>query len=171
MSRWHHTKILWYFSNTQSSFRSWPHLLEYLWDTHYPHVVGKEVEAQKNWAFVSSMFHAEQYRTLIAGWSLDLSEESRSSHLPLAFFKLFLKISYYINYVTVLVSFLEGEVVKAIFVVQSLSCVWLFCDPMDYNLPGSSVHGIFPDKNTGVSCHFLLQGIFPTQGSNLCLLH
>ena len=25
----------------------------------------------------------------------------------------------------------------------------------------------FPDKNTGVGCHFLLQGIFLTQGSNL----
>ena len=32
----------------------------------------------------------------------------------------------------------------------------------------------FPSKNTGVGCHFLLQGIFPTQRSNpclLCLLH
>ena len=32
----------------------------------------------------------------------------------------------------------------------------------------------FPSKNTGVGCHFLLQGIFPTQVSNLsplCLLH
>ena len=28
----------------------------------------------------------------------------------------------------------------------------------------------FPGKNTGVGCHFLLQGIFPTQGSNLQLL-
>ena len=31
-----------------------------------------------------------------------------------------------------------------------------------------------PGKNTGVCCHLLLQGIFPTQGSNsqlLCLLH
>ena len=27
-----------------------------------------------------------------------------------------------------------------------------------------------PGKNTGVGCHFLCQGIFPTQGSNLCLL-
>ena len=27
-----------------------------------------------------------------------------------------------------------------------------------------------PGKNTGVGCHFLLQRIFPTQGSNLCLL-
>ena len=26
-------------------------------------------------------------------------------------------------------------------------------------------------KNTGVGCHFLLQGIFPVQGWNLCLLH
>ena len=25
-------------------------------------------------------------------------------------------------------------------------------------------------RNTGVGCHFLLQGIFPTQGSNPCLL-
>ena len=28
-----------------------------------------------------------------------------------------------------------------------------------------------PGKNTGVSCHSLLQGIFLTQGSNLRLLH
>ena len=28
----------------------------------------------------------------------------------------------------------------------------------------------FPSKNTEVSCHFLLQGFFPTQGLNLCLL-
>ena len=29
----------------------------------------------------------------------------------------------------------------------------------------------FPGKNTGVDCHFLLQGIFPTQGSNPSLPH
>ena len=28
-----------------------------------------------------------------------------------------------------------------------------------------------PGKNIGVGFHFLFQGIFPTQGSNLCLLH
>ena len=28
-----------------------------------------------------------------------------------------------------------------------------------------------PGKNTGVGCHFLLQGIFPTQGLNPRLLH
>ena len=34
------------------------------------------------------------------------------------------------------------------------------CDPMDYSLPGSSVHVDSPGKNTGVGCHALLQGIF-----------
>ena len=29
----------------------------------------------------------------------------------------------------------------------------------------------FPDKNIGVHCYFFLQGIFPTQGLNPCLLH
>ena len=29
----------------------------------------------------------------------------------------------------------------------------------------------FPDKSNGVDYHFLLQGIFPTQGLNLHLLH
>ena len=57
------------------------------------------------------------------------------------------------------------------------------CDSMDCSLPGSSVHGIsqprildlypwdFPAKNTGVGCHFLLQGIFLTQRLNPQLLH
>ena len=40
---------------------------------------------------------------------------------------------------------------------------------MDCNLPGSPVHGIL--INTGVGCHALLQGVFPTQGLNLSLLH
>ena len=44
------------------------------------------------------------------------------------------------------------------------------CDPMDCSQPGSSVHGIFPGKNTGVWCHFLLQEIL-THGSSLHLLH
>ena len=55
---------------------------------------------------------------------------------------------------------------------QSLSCVLFFCNPMDCSLllcPWNS-----PGKNTRVGFHFLLQRIFPTQGSNpclLCLLH
>ena len=33
------------------------------------------------------------------------------------------------------------------------------CHPMDHSPPGSSIHG-FSRKNTGVGCHFFLQGIF-----------
>ena len=50
------------------------------------------------------------------------------------------------------------------------SCLTL-CEPMDCSLPGSSVHGDSPGKNTGVGCHALLQGFFPTQGSNPGLPH
>ena len=45
------------------------------------------------------------------------------------------------------------------------------CSPMSYSAPGYSVHGDSPGKNTGVGCHFLPQGIFPTQGSNPGLPH
>ena len=54
--------------------------------------------------------------------------------------------------------------------LQLLSHIWLFWDPMDCILPGSSVHGNFPGKNTRVDCHFLPQGIFLNQGSNPHLL-
>ena len=52
--------------------------------------------------------------------------------------------------------------------VKSLSRVRLFATPWT---PGSSIHGIFLGKSTGVGCHFLLQGIFPTQGWNPGLPH
>ena len=50
------------------------------------------------------------------------------------------------------------------------SCPTL-CNPTDCSLSGSSVHGIFQGKSAGVDCHFLLQGIFPTQESNPGLPH
>ena len=46
--------------------------------------------------------------------------------------------------------------------VRSIAKLCLtLCNPMDYS----------PSKNTGIGCHFLLQGNFPTQGSNLHPLH
>ena len=45
------------------------------------------------------------------------------------------------------------------------------CNTMGCSLPGSSFHGDSPGKNTGVGCRTLPQGIFPTQGLNLGLLH
>ena len=49
---------------------------------------------------------------------------------------------------------------------KSLQSYPTLCSPLDYSLPGSSVREDSPGKNTGVSCHALLKGIFPTQGSN-----
>ena len=43
---------------------------------------------------------------------------------------------------------------------------WTACSPS-----GSSVRGDSPGKNTGVGCHALLQGLFPTQVSNPGLPH
>ena len=53
-------------------------------------------------------------------------------------------------------------------VTPSCPTLWDF---MYCSLPSSSIHGIFPGKNTRVGCHFLLQGIFLTQGSKPGLLH
>ena len=57
-----------------------------------------------------------------------------------------------------------------VLVLSYFSHVWL-CDPMDYSLPGSSVHGDSAGKNTGVGSHAFLQGIFTTQESNPGLPH
>ena len=66
--------------------------------------------------------------------------------------------------------------------VRTQSCPPL-CGPVDCRLPGSSARGIcglqsarlfclwnLQARDTGVGCHFLLQGIFLTQGSNLSLM-
>ena len=56
---------------------------------------------------------------------------------------------------------------------QSLSRVWLFVTPWTVGSQAPLSMG-FPRQDTGVGCHSLLQGIFPTQGLNprlLCLLN
>ena len=54
--------------------------------------------------------------------------------------------------------------VKVSWLGKLVSVFW--CVELDFFSPWNS-----PGKNTGLSCHFLLQGIFPTQGSNPGLLH
>ena len=57
-------------------------------------------------------------------------------------------------------------------------CVWCMlvtqpcltlCDPSDCSPLGSSIHGFL--QATWAGCYFLLQGMFPTQGSNPGLAH
>ena len=47
----------------------------------------------------------------------------------------------------------------------------IHCDPRGLQPAGLLCPWDFPAKNTGVGCHFPLQGIFPTQGSSPGLLH
>ena len=55
--------------------------------------------------------------------------------------------------------------------VCSVTRLWpTLCDPVDCSPPGSPPWN-FPGMNTAVGCHFLLQGIFPTEEWNLHLLH
>ena len=56
-------------------------------------------------------------------------------------------------------------------VIKSLSCIWLFCNPMYCNPPSSFCPWSFLGKNTGMGCHFLLQGVFLTQVLNPRLLY
>ena len=53
--------------------------------------------------------------------------------------------------------------------VRDQSCL-ILCDPIDCSLQAPHPRH-FSGKNTGEGCHFLLQGIFPTQGQNPCRLH
>ena len=57
------------------------------------------------------------------------------------------------------------SIICTVLCLVAQSCPTL-CDPMHCSPPGSSVHGDSPGRNTGVGYHALLQGVFPTQGSN-----
>ena len=48
-------------------------------------------------------------------------------------------------------------IIQYVAAVQSLSCLWLFSDPMDCSRAKLLCPWDFPGKNTRVSCHFLLQ--------------
>ena len=53
---------------------------------------------------------------------------------------------------------------------KSLQSCPTLCNPMDCKPIRLLCPWDSPSKNPGVGCHFLLQGIFPTQGQNPCSL-
>ena len=61
------------------------------------------------------------------------------------------------------------------YIVASIKCMWVLVSRIQFFRTSWTVAlqapRNFPGKNTRVGCHFLLQGIFLTQGLNLCLLH
>ena len=56
-------------------------------------------------------------------------------------------------------------ILQHVCVLVTQSCP-ILCNSMDRSSPGSSVHGILQIRTAAVGSHFLLQGIFLTQGSN-----
>ena len=57
------------------------------------------------------------------------------------------------------------------FQVRSLQLCLTLCDPVDCSQSGSSVHGTLQARILEWGRHSLRQGLFLTQGLNLCLLH
>ena len=57
----------------------------------------------------------------------------------------------------------RGCLVSVHMSAKSLQLCLTLYNPINHCLPGFSVHGDPPDKNTGVCYHALLQGIFWTQ--------
>ena len=98
-------------------------------------------------------------------------------HSPSSFFRLRnLSVSHILTWITLhSVQIGKRETTGYIPVPRAQSCPTL-CNPVDCSLPSSSVHGLFQARileMTILGCHFLLQGIFPMQGSSphlLCLL-
>ena len=58
---------------------------------------------------------------------------------------------------------------SVVVVLVAKTCLTLL-DPLDCSLVRLCPWN-FPGKNAEVGCHFLLQGIVPSQGSNTSLLH
>ena len=60
--------------------------------------------------------------------------------------------------------------VQLTFACCVFSCIRRFVTPWTVAHQAPLSMGL-PSKNTGVHCHFLIQGVFLTQGSNPCLLY
>jgi len=72
------------------------------------------------------------------------------------------------------ISHLSKTLVSWNIVWCSCSVAWVMSDSLwSYGLQSARLLCLWdsPGKNTGVGFHALLQGIFPTQGSNMYLLH
>ena len=96
--------------------------------------------------FLSIKFSANMWVDSVAGtkrmegWG-NVAAQSNSSC-----FYLILNLLFDYDHAQSLISNLGRSLRVRIILIYSLSCVWLFCDPMDYSPPGSSVHGISQAK-------------------------
>ena len=113
------------------------------------HGVTKSCIRLSDWTTMSSMKCFRSFKK----WIIYLNN-LRSCHL------LKLWVCLLLSWIWICVSYMYAYVPS--FVTQLCPTLG---DTTDCSLPGLSVHGNSLGKNTGVGCHAILQGIFPTQGS------
>ena len=120
----------------------------------------------------------------------------RFSHSTRIFTSAWWLLSYYSQYSHTVAKVKSPNIFSALFCQENIihtfneGCVWILVPALTLESKSVSCsvvsdslrpHGLYParllcpwdspGKNTGVGCHSVLQGIFPTQGSNLGLLH
>ena len=113
----------------------------------------------KNWRNKLLPEIQERLKSLLSSEFFDLDVQFKFTE-----FELFYHINFFLT-IERIVLWILYKLVHESEVAQS--CPTL-CDPMDTRLLRL---WDFLGKSTGVGCHFLLQGFFPTQGSNPGLLH
>ena len=91
-------------------------------------------------------------------------------HIPCTF-----PVTWYVNRqfaISLFTIFQDSKTISKTVCILRVSCSVesTLCDPTGCSPPGSCPWDLL-GKNTGVGCHFLLQGIFLTQGLKACLLH
>ena len=121
----------------------WPNNLAFLWTT------------------LLSKLNDDNPKTICLNGSWIITSTNKNREINLESLRSFLSDSVH------QFAFLFGD---AVLCLVAQSCPTL-CDPMDCSPPGASVYVGPPGKNTGVGCHALIQGIFPTLGSNPGLPH
>ena len=106
--------------------------------------------------FLSGKSHRRRNLVGYSPWGHKESDTTKRLHF-LSFFHFLWLIHIYILffYMHKLYSFIH---LNHIYICIYINSCPTLCHPMDCSLPGSSVHGDSPGKNTGVGCYVLLRG-------------
>ena len=124
-------------------------------------------------------FHGVSYRTRVPSWRFYKALRLQP------FFNSFLLISWYISITLFTYSLLSSSAIKGLLFLQGPLGTFRVSEWVSdgHSVMSDSLqsHGLWPTrffhpwdflgKNTGVGCHFLLQGIFPIQELNPGLPH
>ena len=111
-------------------------ICSHLWELKFATNRKHQIKSLLNWGLSCTRLSKYQTRNALGAFTLKATRD--------------IKVFYLGNFINV-----------KYMVVVAQSCLTLW-DPMDCSLPNFSVRGIFQAEKTGVGCHSLFQGIFPT---------